>query len=219
MAFAQVSASVGVQARHGGELRQTSSQLMSAPALPHRRYTIAEYVQLEAYSNVRHEYLDGQIYAMAGGSPEHGSRAANVIALLAERLRGRPCRVQTSDVRVRVTRTGLDTYPDVSVVCGRAEVDPEDALAIINPTLLVEVLSPSTEEYDRGEKLAHYQKIASLREVVFVAHAEKRLQVIRRQHDGTWASLAAVAGERLLLESLDCELSVDDVYFDPLATA
>ncbi|HEY3233928.1 MAG TPA: Uma2 family endonuclease [Polyangiaceae bacterium] len=183
----------------------------------HRKYSISEYVQLEDYSNVRHEYFDGQIYAMAGGTPEHGTYAANVIGLLTAQLRGRPCRVQTSDVRIRVQSTGLDTYPDVSVVCGRAETDAEDRNAIINPTVVVEILSTGTEAYDRGEKLEHYQKIASLHEVVLVAHDERRVEVVRRLQSGEWNVARAVAGEVARLESLSCELPVDDVYRDPLA--
>jgi Uma2 family endonuclease len=188
---------------------------MSRPA--HRRYTIGEFVRLEEYSNVRHEFLDGQVYAMAGGTPEHGSRAANVIGLLTAQLRGRPCRVQTSDVRIRVASTGLDTYPDVSVVCGREERDRDDPDAIANPILLVEVLSPSTEEYDRGEKFDHYQRIDSLREVVFVAHDEWRVEVMRRVGSG-WTSIAARRGESLVLESVACTLPVDEIYRDPLAS-
>jgi len=184
----------------------------------HRKYTIAEYLRLEEYSNVRHEYLDGQIYAMAGGTPEHGTYAANVIAILVATLRDRPCRVQTSDVRIRVHARGLATYPDVSVVCGRAEPDREDPDAIVNPTLLVEVTSPSTDEYDRGEKLDHYKQIPALTEVVFVAHEERRVDVFRRDADGSWSSQTARAGGTLRLESVGCALAVDEVYRDPLGT-
>jgi Uma2 family endonuclease len=183
----------------------------------HRRYTIQEFVRLEEYSNVRHEFLDGQIYAMAGGTPEHGTWAANVIGLLTACLRGRPCRVQTSDVRIRVKATGLDTYPDVSVVCGHAERDVEDRDAIVNPILLVEVLSPSTEEYDRGEKLGHYKVVESLREVVFVNHDERRVEVHRRD-GGRWTVSRGSRGESVRLESIGCELPVDEVYRDPLAS-
>jgi len=182
----------------------------------HRRYTIGDFVRLEEYSNVRHEFLDGQIYAMAGGTPEHGARAANVIGLLTAQLRGRPCRVQTSDVRIRVKASGLDTYPDVSVVCEHEERDAEDPDAIANPILLVEVLSPSTEEYDRGEKLEHYKRLESLREVVFVAHDEWRVEVIRRTDGGDWSTSTARKGQSLELTSVGCELPVDDVYRDPL---
>ena len=173
-------------------------------------------MRLEEYSNVRHEYLDGQIYAMAGGTPEHGTYAANVIALLASHLRGQPCRVQTSDVRIRVKATGLVSYPDISVVCGHAERDAEDPDAIVNPTLLVEVLSPSTEEYDRGEKLEHYKRIASLREVVFVAHDEWRVDVLRRLNE-EWELVTARRGESARLDSVGCDLFVDEVYRDVLA--
>jgi Uma2 family endonuclease len=188
--------------------------VMGRPA--HRRYTIGEFVRLEEYSNVRHEYLEGQIYAMAGGTPEHGARAANVIGLLTAQLRGRPCRVQTSDVRIRVKATGLDTYPDVSVVCGHEERDPDDSDAIANPVLLVEVLSPSTEEYDRGEKLDHYKRLESLREVVFVAHDQWRVELIQRQGSG-WVSTIAGKGQSVSLASVGCDLPVDEIYRDPLA--
>lgn len=185
--------------------------------VPHWKYTIQEYVQLEEYANVKHEFLDGQIYAMAGGTPEHGTYAANVIRMLGTQLVGKPCRVQTSDVRIRVQASGLDTYPDVSVICGRAERDPEDRNAIINPTVLVEVTSASTEGYDRGGKLEHYKRIPALSEVVFIAQDAKRVDVVRRREDGTWSTLSAGPGERLRLESIDCDLVVDEVYRDPLA--
>jgi Uma2 family endonuclease len=181
----------------------------------HRRYTIQEYLRLEAYSNVRHEYVHGQIYAMAGGTPEHGTYAANVISALGAQLRGRPCRVQTSDVRIRVPATGIDTYPDVSVVCGSAERDAEDPDAITNPVVLVEVLSPSTEEYDRGEKFEHYKRLPALREVVFVAHDERRIEVQRRR-GSLWERVTVREGETVRLEAIGCELAVDEVYRDPL---
>lgn len=181
-----------------------------------RHYTLEEYLALERYSNVRHEYLDGEIFAMAGGTREHGAIAANVIGALTAHLRGRPCQVHTSDVRIRVAATGLVTYPDVSIVCGSAEVDRTDRDALLNPVFLVEVTSPSTAEYDRGEKLEHYQRIATLREIVFVSHEEQRLDLVRRGADGGWLRLAAGPGETLQLESLDCELHVDEVYRNPL---
>ncbi|MGH9379315.1 MAG: Uma2 family endonuclease [Thermoanaerobaculia bacterium] len=184
--------------------------------IDHRRYTVAEYVQLEQYSNVRHEYVDGQIFALAGGTPEHSTYAANVIGILTAQLRGRPCRVQTSDGRIRVRATGLITYPDVSVVCGRAEIDSEDADAIVNPTLVVEVTSPSPDDYDRGEKLDHYQRIPALREILFVAYEEPRLDLVRRGTGGGWSRSSASSGASLRLESLDCEIAVDAVYLDPL---
>jgi Uma2 family endonuclease len=115
-----------------------------------------------------------------------------------------------------VQATGLDTYPDVSVVCGHAELDDQDASAIVNPTVLVEVLSPSTEDYDRSEKLSHYKQIPSLREVLFVAHDAKRLTLARRGPADRWEELQVDEG-MVTLESLGCELGVEDVYRDPLA--
>jgi Uma2 family endonuclease len=190
---------------------------MAATAHP-VHYSRAEYRALERMSNVKHEYLDGSIYAMGGGSPEHAAIAGNVIALLSVALRGRPCRVHTSDLRVRVASSGLETYPDVTVLCGKAEVDPEDPHAVLNPVVLVEVTSPSTELYDRGKKLEHYQTIPSLREVLLVSHREKAIEVVRREADGTWSRHEVRSGGTASLASLGCDLAVDEVYRDPLAT-
>src|SRR5262245_27364554 len=114
------------------------------------RYAWHEYLALEAASNVKHEYLDGQIYAMAGGSPEHSALQLAVPTLLLAQLRTGRCRAHGSDLRVRVLATGLATYPDVTIICGPRELDPEDKNSVTNPTVLVEVLSTSTEDYDRG---------------------------------------------------------------------
>ena len=161
------------------------SRVMPAPA--HRiHYTRAEYLALEASSNVKHEYLDGQIYGMAGGTPEHAALAAAVIGLLFPQLRRGRCRPLDADLRVRVAETGLATYPDVTVVCGARERDSVDGHAVTNPTLIVEVLSPSTESYDRGDKFEHYKCLPSLREYVLVSHRERRVEVWTRG-DGGWS--------------------------------
>jgi Uma2 family endonuclease len=196
---------------------ESNYDLWVAVTSAHQRYTLEEYLQLEAYANVRHEFLAGQIFAMAGGTPEHGTYAANVIGILTSQLGERRCRVQSSDVRIRVRSSGLDTYPDASVVCGHAERDAGDPNAIVNPVVLVEVLSPGTAEYDSGEKLEHYKQIESLREVLLVAHGVRRIDVVRRQANGNWITLSAGSGESLELESIGCTLSVDAVYRDPLS--
>lgn len=183
-----------------------------AQALHRVHYTRAEYISFERSSNVKHEYLDGVIYAMAGGTPEHAAMAANVIASLIAGLRERPFRVYTSDLRIRVAETGLETYPDVTVVALPAELDALDCHVVTNPVVVVEVTSPSTEEYDRGEKLGQYQRIASLREIVMVAHREQRVDVVRRGADGGWTTESAGASGRVMLASLGCLLAVDDVY-------
>lgn len=181
-------------------------------------FTFDEYVLLEERSTVRHEFLDGQVWAMAGGTPDHSGICVNVQSLLSERLRGRRCRVFNTDLRIRVGATGLGTYPDASVICGQLELDPEDAKqhTALNPTLLVEVLRPSTEAYDRGEKLAHYKQVPSVREVMLVAHDERRVDLWRRTERG-WTQLTFPEGTAVVLESLDCELPVDEIYRDPLA--
>ena len=181
------------------------------------RYTRAEYISFERASNVRHEFLDGSIYAMAGGSREHALVAMNIGTLLNVGLRGKPCGVHSSDLRIRVVETGLETYPDVTVVCGHADLDPSDRHVVLNPILVVEVTSPSTEDYDRRDKVAHYQRIPSLREIVLVSHRERHIVALRRGDDGSWARHEARAGEKLTLASIDCELLVDEVYRDPLA--
>lgn len=165
---------------------------------------------------MRHEFFDGEIYAMAGGSREHAAISANVMLSLGAQLRGRGCQVHSSDLRVRVLETGLTTYPDVTVICSKAELDPEDRHTVVNPVLLVEVLSPSTAVYDRGEKLAHYQRIPSLREVVLVAHDERLIEVWRREGLGTWQRSEARSGT-VALGAVNATLDVDEVYRDELA--
>jgi Uma2 family endonuclease len=175
-------------------------------------HAFGDYVQLEANSPIKHEYLAGQIYAMAGGTPEHAALAMAVGAKLTLALEGGRCRVYGSDLRIRVSTTGLATYPDVSVVCGPREVDPEDKNSVTNPTLLVEVTSKSTEEYDRGEKFEHYRAIPSLREYVLVSHREPSIEVRRRNDDGTWTTHVLRARERAELASVPCALEVDAIY-------
>ena len=165
---------------------------------------------------MRHEFLDGEIYAMAGGTPEHAAICTNVSTALNVQLRGRGCRVHSSDLLIRILETGLATYPDVTVVCARAEFDPANRNAIANPVVLVEVLSPGAVEYDRGEEPEYYERIPSLHEVVLVAHDEQLIEVWRREEGDTWAHSEARAGS-IRIESIDCTLDVIDVYRDELA--
>lgn len=180
-------------------------------------YTYAEYLALEEESSVRHEFLDGEIYAMAGGSPDHAALAGAVIGILRGQLPP-GCRAFTSDLRVRIATTGLSTYPDVTVVCGRTERAPDDPLAVTNPVLLVEVTSSSTEEYDRGEKLRHYKGLASLREVLIVSHRTPELTLHARTGAGWAVSTAGPAGV-LDLESVAARIAVDEVYREGLEDA
>jgi Uma2 family endonuclease len=186
--------------------------------LARKRFSFAEYLRLEEESGVRHEFFDGVAYAMAGGSAEHAAVTANIIRHIGNALEGRPCRVYTPDLRVRVAETGLTTYPDASVICDGLETDPEDKQGhtALNPTLLVEVLSPSTENYDRGEKLAHYKRIPTVREIMLVAHDERRVDLWRRTKRG-WTQRVFRDGESVELTSLECALPVRDIYFDAFA--
>ena len=183
---------------------------MRAPTL--HRYTWREYLVLEETINVRHEFLDGEIYAMAGGSPEHAALAANIIAALHEQLRDSPCRVFTSDLRIRVAETGLGTYPDAAVVWEDLERDPEDRNTVTNPTVLVEVSSDSTEAYDRGAKFDHLRRIPSLKEYVLVSHRERLIEVFRRGSAGEWGRTEARMRAVATLESIRCALDVDRIY-------
>ena len=180
-------------------------------------YTYEQYAALEDESSIRHEYLDGEIYAMAGGSPDHAALAATVIAWLRPQLPP-ACRVFTSDLRIRIPATGLSTYPDGAVVCGPSTRAADDRLAVTNPVLLVEVTSPSTEEYDRGEKLRHYTHLPSVREVLIVSHREPHL-VVHRREENHWTTDEARRDEGVRLEAIAAKLAVDDVYRDGLEDA
>jgi len=180
--------------------------------LPRHRYTYGDYLATEEGSPVRHEFYDGEIYGMAGGTPDHATLAVKVSAALLAQLSERPCRVMSSDLRVRVLPTGLATYPDVTVVCGPLEYDPESRNTVVNPTVVVEVLSDGTEDYDRGEKLEHYQRIPSLKECVLVSHRERQIESWRREAGGGWSHRAAGAGQTLRIEALACVLVVDEMY-------
>lgn len=181
-------------------------------------YSFDDYLRLERESPTRHEFLDGTVWAMAGGSPNHSAIAVNIVRMLGNSLAGRRCGVFNTDLRMRVKATGLATYPDASVICGRVELDPDDdkGHTAINPILLVEVLSPSTENYDRGEKLAHYKRIPSVREVMLVAHDGRRVDLWRRVESG-WTQLAFRDGEDVELASLGVTLPVGEIDFDPFA--
>jgi len=149
-------------------------------------FTVAEYVALERASNRKHEFIDGAIVAMAGARPPHNILSANVTAALVTLARGRDCATMTSDQRVHVPATRLYAYPDVSVTCGERRYDDSDPPSLLNPTVLVEVTSDSTEDFDRGTKFIHYQTISELSDYLIVSHRERRIDHYRRQGDGQW---------------------------------
>ncbi len=184
---------------------------MSQPA-PRIRLTYAEYLELERSTDTRHEFLNGEAWAMAGGSFAHAELAANVIVALRALLgRGR-CHIHTSDLKIRVLETGLSTYPDVSVVCGEAIRAPDDANTATNPIALVEVLSDSTESYDRGAKFAHYRRLPSLRVYILVSQRERRIEVFERGEDARWSFTEALDTGCVALRCFGGSLAVEDVY-------
>lgn len=183
-----------------------------ATAVPRHRHSFLDYLQVEEMSAVKHEFLDGEIYAIVGGTPEHAALCAALIVLIGPKLRGRPCRVYTSDLRVRVSATGLATYPDASIVCGELERDPASRTHVTNPSVVFEVLSPGTEDYDRGEKREHYQQIASLRAYVVVAQDRRQVEVWERGVDRPWAHRVLGPGDVIELEAIGAGVAVDELY-------
>lgn len=184
--------------------------LMAAPT--QRHYTLEVYLHVEEMSDVRHEFLDGQIFAMAGGPPEHAARSAAVVVVLGNKLRGSRCRTYSSDLRIRVLATGLATYADAAVICGAVERDPASPTHVTNPSVVVEVLSPKTEDYDRGQKREHYQQIPALQEYVMISHHQRRIEVQRRDSAGTWQHHAYGAGEAVVLPSIEVTFSTTELY-------
>jgi len=171
-----------------------------------------EYLALERQSGERSEYLNGQVSAMTGASLAHNAIGVNVVLSLGAQLKGKPCSVYVADMRVKVIATGLYTYPDVIVVCGEPQLEDAEADTLLNPTVLVEVLSPSTEAYDRGEKFAHYRRSPSLQEYVLIAQDRVRVEHFARQGDQWVLTEADDLGDSVRLPSINCQLALKDIY-------
>lgn len=185
---------------------------MSGPSRLHR-HTYADYVAIEQTSSTKHEFLDGEIYAMAGGTEEHSALSAELVWQLRSALGERPCRVHTSDLRLYVESVGLATFPDVSVICGPLQQhDPSPRSTALNPMILVEVTSDSSEAYDTGFKLDAYKKVPSLRDYIVVSHRERRLTVHHRDAQGEWQTTVAIRGGSVEIRSLEAVLHVDEVF-------
>lgn len=178
----------------------------------------SEYLALEATAETKHDFVNGELYAMAGGTLEHGALSAALARELGTALAGRPCRAFSSDVRVRVLSTGASFYPDLTIVCGQVETPTDDQQAIANPKVIVEVLSEGTEAYDRGAKASHYRRVPSLREYVLVSQAEPRVEVQRLNDRGIWELHFFGPGDRLELTSLGISVQLDAVYANPLTS-
>lgn len=172
-------------------------------------YSYEDYLRTLERSEFKLEYCDGVIYAMAGGTPVHAELAAAVIRALAQLPT--TCHVYSSALKIRVDASDLSTFPDVTVVCGQREVAKIDANAVTNPTVLVEVTSRSTEDYDRGDKLSHYKQLPSLRAVLFVSHREQRVTLVQRAKRG-WQERDFRAGEIVEVDEPRVRFAVDDLY-------
>ena len=173
-------------------------------------YEYADYLVSLELSELKLEYCDGTIYAMAGGTPAHAELSAAVIGVF-HRLLPRGCRPSTSDMKVRIEATGLSTFPDVSVVCGERLVSTIDANALTNPTVLVEVTSKSTEDYDRGDKLSQYKQIPGLKVVLFISHRTRSITLVERTNAG-WDEREFRAGEVVALVTPPICFPVDEIY-------
>jgi Uma2 family endonuclease len=184
---------------------------MSSQTHPH--FTPQEYLAIERSSQQKNEYLNGEIFAMGGASERHNLIAGNVFASLHAQLRGQPCKVYSSDMRVKITMTGLYTYPDIVALCGEARFDDERRDTLLNPNVIIEVLSKSTEGYDRGEKFAHYRRIETLTEYILISQDRHRIEHYVRQQDNQWLmSEVSEIGGSLELPSIKCRLKLTEIY-------
>jgi Uma2 family endonuclease len=180
--------------------------------------TPAEYLAFERASDVKHEYADGEIFAMAGGTLEHSLASQNIAGELRSALLERPCQVHGSDLKIK-TRAGKYHYADAFVLCGQPIFEDDARDVVLNPKLIVEVLSDSTERYDRGDKFTSYRTLGTLEDYVLVSQTAILVEHYHRLADGTWLYRALAAGEQLVLASLGCEISIDRVYLKVFTAA
>lgn len=171
-----------------------------------------DYLAGEAGSPVKHEYLAGEVFAMAGAGEAHVTVALNLATLLRDHVRGGPCRVYISDMKVRIEKADAFYYPDVFVTCDRT--DSSENLFKRNPALIVEVLSDTTAAFDRGAKFAHYRQLDSLREYVLIEPERRSIDLFRRNANGTWVLHPITDGGQLELASLDFQCPLESVYED-----
>jgi len=174
-----------------------------------------EYLRRELEAEYKSEYFNGEIFAMGGATEAHVSIVTNLIAALKPQFKNRPCRVYANDLRLRVSPTGLYTYPDVIVVCGERKFYEKQKDTLFNPTVIIEVLSKSTQDYDRGQKFEHYRALDSLQEYITVAQDRVHVEHYARQNDNRWLLTEMNASDAVLrLPSLGCEILLTDVYED-----
>lgn len=182
-------------------------------AVPKIYLTPAEYLAFERQSDVKHEYFRGELFAMAGANRQHARIAANLAYLFVGQMKGRPCDVFSGDMRVKVSPTGLYTYPDTSVVCGRPRFEDKELDVLLNPTVIVEILSKSTEAYDRGEKFAQYRTLDTLTDYLLISQDRPLIERFTRQPDGGWLLTESAGLDAAMpIESIQCHLPLAEVY-------
>ncbi len=176
-------------------------------------YKPDQYLELERAAEERHEYLDGQIYLMSGGSPKHNTICVNVIRDLSNQLKGKSCQVFESNMKVGTETSGLFSYPDVSVACGEPTFHDNHQDVLTNPSVIIEVLSPSTERFDRGKKFARYQRFDSFTDYILITQDEPRVEHFARQANGTWIlTVATGLKSKIEITSIACTLKLSEVY-------
>ena len=181
-------------------------------AIPKTRLTPSEYLDIERKAEFRSEYFAGEMFAMSGASREHNLIASNLNREIGEQLKESPCEVYTTDMRVQIP-SGLYTYPDVVVVCGTPKFEDDQVDTLLNPVVLIEVLSELTADYDRGTKFKHYRQIPSLREYVLVDQTVAQIEHFVRDDNGKWALTEIAGTERSLsLDSIGCQIPLSEVY-------
>jgi Uma2 family endonuclease len=180
---------------------------------PQPRLTPEEYLALERTAVYKSEYYAGEIFAMAGARERHVSIVANLMYILVGQPKGRPCKAYANDMRLKVSPTGLYTYPDIMVVCGTPVFADEQKDTLLNPTVLMEVLSESTEAYDRGKKFEHYRTLASVSDYLLIAQDQHKIEHFMRQTDNRWLFVAYTNLDDVVeIASIACALPLRDVY-------
>lgn len=185
------------------------------PVITSKQMSLEEYLRFEEQSMEKHEYRGGEVVLMAGGTPDHSLIVMNVGGELRNHLKGKPCRVYDSNLRIRIPRTAILAYPDLSIICGPRAIDPDDKLgqSVTNPRVIIEVLSPTTEAFDRGEKFSHYRNLDSLEEYILISQSTYSVESFLRQPEGHWLMTPISGLDAILhIRSLDIHLPLTEIY-------
>ena len=182
------------------------------PPLTQPPFTPEEYLALERKAAHKSEYINGRIYAMAGAGHRHNLIVVNAVGELRTQLRGRPCFAFVNDMRVKVPATTLYTYPDVAALCGAPQYEDVQQDTLLNPSAIIEVLSESTERYDRGEKFAHYRRLETLREYVLISQDRMQVELFARQRESWVLTELSDPDALLVLDSVGCSIPLRDLY-------